>query len=314
MPKRPKQKIIVVVGPTASGKSDLAVALARNICLDRPRPVGRTSKLVLGGEVISADSRQVYRGLNIGSGKITSREMRGIPHHLLDVANPKQTFTASDFKQLAQKKISEIIARNHIPIIVGGTGLYIDVLLDKMSIPEVPPNVKLRKQLEKKSAVQLYALLKRIDPKRARTIEKQNPRRLIRAIEIARALGAVPAAKKSAPRYDILWLGILPADDVIKKNIAKRLTKRIRMGMIAEVRRLHSMGLSWKRLYDLGLEYRYVSLYLRGELTKKEMVAELETAIWQYARRQKTWFKKNKEIQWFTSPHAKEIKKEVSFF
>lgn len=293
-----KQKIIVIVGPTASGKSDLAVALAKKF----------------NGEVISADSRQVYRGLNIGAGKITKREMRGVPHHLLDVASPKRTYTASHFARDGRRAIKKIIGRGRIPIVVGGTGFYIRALVDDISIPEVPPNMKLRAQLEKKKVKELYQMLFRLDRARAKTIERENPRRLIRAIEIAKALGKVPPLTQGARAHDALWVGIQADDETLKKKIRMRLFARIRDGMITEVRNLHKNGLSWKRLYSLGLEYRYISLYLRGTLTKEEMPTQLETAIWQYARRQKTWFKKDNRIGWSTSREQKKIEKEIERF
>ena len=164
-----KQKIIVVVGPTASGKSDMGVSLARTF----------------GGEIISADSRQVYRGLDIGSGKITKKEMCGVPHFCLDLASPKKIFTAKDYERCARSAIGNIRQKNKIPIFVGGTGLYIDVALGRMRLADIPPNPRLRKRLAKKTAAQLFTLLKKLDPKRARAIDAKNPVRLIRAIEIA---------------------------------------------------------------------------------------------------------------------------------
>ena len=170
------QKLIVILGPTASGKSDMAVKLAKRF----------------NGEVVSADSRQVYKGLDIGTGKITKKEMQGVKHHLLDVANPKKQFTASDFVDLTSGLIRQIVNRRKVPIICGGTGFYIDALLGDKQIPEVPPNLKLRKELEKKSVEKLFEILKKLDPERAKNIDAKNPRRLIRAIEICKVLGRVP--------------------------------------------------------------------------------------------------------------------------
>lgn len=271
-----KPNVIALVGPTASGKSALGIYLAEK----------------LGGEVISADSRQVYRGLDIGTGKVTKKEMAGVPHHLLNVASPKKIFTASDFVQHAER----VIQKTALPIVVGGTGFYVDTLLGRMSIPEVSPNPTLRARLEMKSATQLFAMLKTLDPRRAKTIEPQHKRRLIRALEIAHALGKSPAPKRSK-KYKVLWLGLSPAPTTLKKNIHARLLRRER-GMIAEAKRLHARGLSYKRMDELGLEYRSLARLLQKQVSRDEMVEELERAIHKYAKRQYRWFKRNKEIHW----------------
>ncbi|HVZ76163.1 MAG TPA: tRNA (adenosine(37)-N6)-dimethylallyltransferase MiaA [Candidatus Paceibacterota bacterium] len=279
-----KQPVIAIVGPTASGKSSLGIYLAQK----------------LGGEVISADSRQVYKGLNIGTGKVTKKEMAGIPHHLLDVASPKRQFTVDQFVKLGTKAIKDILQRGHTPIIVGGTGLYVDMLLGRMSYPEVPPNPALRKRLEKKSTEHLFVMLEKLDPARARTIDAKNPRRLVRAVEIAKALGknSFPTAEQ---KYDVFWLGLNPDDATLKKNIHMRLTARMKTGMVAEARRLHAHGLSYKRMRELGLEYRFLADYLETKLDKEEFEESLERAIWQYAKRQRTWFKRNMDIHWIQS-------------
>lgn len=276
-----KQKIIVVCGPTATGKSDLAVAIAQKI----------------KGEVISADSRQVYRGMNLGTGKITEREMQGIPHHLLDVASPKNIFSVSDFVRLAEKAIEEISSAGHVPIVCGGTGFYIDALVSGQSIPEVPPNKKLRKELSGKTADVLFAKLKKIDSARAKTIDAKNPVRLVRAIEIATALGKVPKIKLSS-KYDALYIGLDTLDEVLKHKIHTRLLSRMKSGMLREARKLKASGVSWRRMEELGLEYRYMALHLQNKLSKNEMLTELESEVWQYAKRQRTWFKRNKNILW----------------
>lgn len=275
------QKIIVIVGPTASGKSDLAVKIAKE----------------RNGEIISADSRQVYKGLNIGSGKITKREMRGVPHFLLDVANPKKVFTVADFKRLGQKSINDILSRGKTPVIVGGTGFYIDALVFDMDIPEVPPNKILREKLEKKSLEQLFKELQKLDPERAEEIDSKNKVRLVRAIEIAKAIGKTPKIKK-LNKYDAEWIGIDWPDEVLKERIHTRLLKRIKSGMVKEAENLHTNGLSYKRMESLGLEYRYMARFLKKEITREQMISELETKIWQYAKRQRMWFKRNKDVKW----------------
>mgnify|MGYP003525270983 CR=1 FL=1 len=276
-----KPKIIVILGQTATGKSDFAVQIAKKV----------------GGEIISADSRQVYKGMDLGTGKITMKEMQGVPHHLLDVVNPKKVFSVSDFKKLADKKIGGIIKRGHVPIICGGTGFYIDAAIDGAILPEVPPNKKLRAVLEKKSAEQLYVMLKKLDKTRATNIDTRNKVRLIRAIEIAKALGKVPKVKK-VEKYEVMKIGLTLPDETLKERIYTRLLARIKKGMLREIKNLHDSGVSWKRMNDLGLEYRYGALYLQGKLSKQEMIEKLNTEIWHYAKRQRTWFKRDKGTVW----------------
>lgn len=294
-PKTDKPKLIVIVGTNASGKSALGVQLAKDF----------------NGEIVSADSRQVYKGLNIGTGKVTKREMRGIPHHLIDVTSPSRRFDVTRFQNLARKTISDIRKRGKLPIIVGGTGYFIDAIMYNQNFPEVKPNIELRKKLRSKTPAQLFEILNALDPKRAKSIERENPRRLIRAIEITTALGAVPKMDPE-PReseYHILWLGIRWPDEVLRKRIHTRLFARKRAGMIAEAKRLHSYGISYKRMEELGLEYKFLAYYLQGRMSKEEMLKKLETAIWQYARRQKTWFKRNKKIIWLNGIDLNNSKK-----
>lgn len=318
MSNRLRRKIVVIAGSTASGKSALAVTLARRY----------------NGEVISADSRQVYRGLDIGTGKITKKEMRGIPHHLLDVADPKEQFTAAEYQKLTRQKITEILSMGKLPIICGGTGLYIDAALWRVAIPEIPPNPVLRKKLEKKSPEELFEMLRELDATRAQTIDQHNPRRLVRAVEIAwadsservlglRAWRSENFVSRRSPRREgeadeifaaqseqelnVLWLGLMLPPEELKKKIAIRLFSRISRGMLTEVKTLHKHGLSWKRMEALGLEYRFVSRHLRGMLTKAEMIGKLQTEIYRYAKRQMTWFKRNKEIKWFRQSQKEAI-------
>jgi tRNA dimethylallyltransferase len=291
-------KLVAVVGPTAAGKSDLAVHLAKKF----------------NGEVVSADSRQVYRGLNIGTGKITKREMRGVRHHLLDVANPKRQFSVAQFKKLADLTIKDIASRNKLPILCGGSGFYISIVIDNITLPEVPPNKELRKKLEKKPAEELFAILEKLDPRRARNIDSNNPRRLIRSIEIASLIGNVPPFGKQQSNYNTLQIGIKTDPKVLRNKINKRLAARLKKGMIAEVKKLRASGISWKRFDELGLEYRYVAKFLRGELSKTEMKNLLEAEIWKYAKRQKQWFRRDKRIKWFDAREIAEIEKEIKRF
>jgi tRNA dimethylallyltransferase len=291
------QRVIAVVGPTSSGKTALGVWLAKRI----------KGGSCAGAEIISADSRQVYKGLNLGTGKVTKKEMAGIPHYLLDVANPKKAFSASDFKSLGEMAIVKIVKNKHLPIVVGGTGLYADVLLGRMVLPEVPPNPELRAKLEKKSAAQLFKLLQKKDPERAANIEPTHHRRLVRALEIATVLGRSPtktSAMEGQEQYQVLWLGLNPGMEILQKRISKRLNDRLQSGMLAEAKKLHKGRLSYKRMEELGLEYRSMALYLQNKITKEEMIAELDHAITNYAKRQLKWFKRNPNIVWITSNTA----------
>jgi len=296
MNKKDKKKLIVIVGPTASGKSDLAVKLAKKF----------------NGEVISADSRQVYKGMDIGTGKITKKEMQGIPHYLLDVANPKRKFTVAQYQKLVFKAINKIHKKGKLPIICGGSAFYIQSIIDQISIPKVPPDWNLRKKLSKKPVGELYQILKNLDPKRAKNIDKKNPRRLIRAIEIAEKLGKVPNLEKKPLPYPVLIIGIKKDRDELKKLIKKRLLKRIKKGMIAEVKKLKNSGLSWKRLEEFGLEYRWIAYYLQKKISYQEMIEKLQKEIEKFAKRQMTWWKSDKRIFWVKS--LKEAEKIVKKF
>jgi len=279
--------LVVITGPTASGKSELAVRLARRF----------------GGEIVSADSRQVYRGLDIGTGKITPRGMRGVRHHCLDIASPKRAMSVAAFQKHANRAIARIRRCGHIPFLVGGTGFWIDAVAYGISFPAAPPNPRMRKRLSRKSAQELLRMLRRLDPRRAKTIEQKNPRRLIRAIEIARALGGVPELKQSHP-YEVLWIGVQRTPEEERRRIRKRLRARFTAGMVQEARLLRKRGLAWKRFYELGLEYRFLADYLRGEITRRECRIQLEREINDYARRQMVWWKKRRELLWVSSERA----------
>ena len=288
-----KNKVIVILGQTSTGKSDLAVNIA----------------LKLNGEVISADSRQVYKGLDVGTGKITKKEMKGVCHHLLDVVSPKKIFSVSDYKKLADKKIKEIIARGHVPIICGGTGFYIDAVTKGVVLPEVPPNKELRKELDKESAETLFEIFKGLDKERAENIDRNNKVRLIRAIEIAKAIGSVPKVLEVKPEYEFIKIGIKMPEDKLKKRIRTRLRRRIRGGMAIELYNLRKKGVSWKRFMELGFDQKYLALFLQKKISNKEMLEAMFYGNWQYAKRQMTWFKRDKEINWFE--HGRRLNREV---
>jgi len=276
------KKLVVVVGPTASGKSALAICIAQKY----------------NGEILSADSRQVYKNMDIGSGKIMKKEMHGIPHHLLDIAHPSRRFTVLKYQSLAYRTLHDIWQRGKLPILCGGAGLYIHAVVDGVSIPKVKPNYVLRKKLGKQSTSTLFAILKKKDPQRALNIDPHNPRRLIRALEIVYALGKVPPSQSKPLDANILFIGIKKDSEKLKKLITKRLHARMKQGMIQEVSNLHYNGVSWKRLEDFGLEYRYIAQFLQKKITRQEMLQTLKKEIYAYAKRQMTWFKKEKRIHW----------------
>ncbi|MFI5205811.1 MAG: tRNA (adenosine(37)-N6)-dimethylallyltransferase MiaA, partial [Candidatus Paceibacterales bacterium] len=213
------QKVLVILGQTATGKSKLAVQIAKKI----------------DGEIISADSRQVYKGMNIGTGKITRIEMRDVRHHLLSFVNPKKQFTVAEYKKLAEKKIKEIIKRKKIPIIVGGTGFYLDALTKGITLPEVPPENKLRKKLGKKSAAALFKMLIKLDSNRAQSIDPKNKVRLIRAIEIAKSLGKVPKLVVGVTSYEFIKVGLFLPNEMLKKRIEERVHKMFKKGLLLAV-------------------------------------------------------------------------------
>ena len=293
-----KPLLIAVVGPTASGKSELAVKLAKKY----------------HGEVISADSRQVYRGMDIGSGKIEGKiqgfqyTYKSIPHYGIDIASPRSQYSVARFQKYADKVITEIIKRGKVPIICGGTGYWIDAVVYNQHLPAVKPNSQLRKKLEKLSTTELFAKLKKLDPTRAQNIDAKNPRRLIRALEIVLSTGKPVPVSSMQTKYDIIWLGITHDKEALEKRIDKRLGERLNLGMTKEIEKLRKGGLSWKRLEDFGLEYKYIALYLQSKLSHEQMVEQLSTAIKQYAKRQITWFKRNKNIHWIkNSKEASQI-------
>jgi len=291
--KTPTNKIVVILGQTATGKSDLAINLALRLHSGQAKKFG-----IDGAEIISADSRQVYRGLNLGTGKITKKEMAGIPHYLLNIASPSRRFNAAQYKKLGQEAIKKIQKKNKMPIICGGTGFYIRALIDDLQIPSVKPNLKLRAQLEKKTPEELFKELKRLDPRRAKNIDSQNPRRLIRALEIIYQTGQPVPKLKLKEQPNILFLGLQKPQPELARRIKIRLEKRLKQGMISEVKKLRAEGLSWKKLEDFGLEYRWVARYLQNKISRQEMAAGLQKDIEHYAKRQLTWFGRDQRIIW----------------
>lgn len=290
-----KPKLLIIVGATASGKTSLSIDLAKEFT----------------GEIISADSRQVYRSLDVGTEKISPNEMQNIPHHLIDVVDVGTIYSARDFARDADVAIADISKRNKLPIIAGGTFFYIDVLLGRAKTAEVEPNEELREYLSDFSPEALYGQLEALDPKRAMGIDRHNKRRLIRALEIVSEQGTVPEIKDQECPYDVLLLGIERTREELRARIKARAEKALERGLVEETRKLLEATVSAGRLSEIGLEYRLVLQYLDGELTEEQLIEKLEQKVWQYAKRQLTWLKRDSTIEWVTPGKRDEIIKLV---
>ena len=275
-----KPKILVILGPTASGKTKLGVDLARKF----------------KGEIISADSRQVFRGMDIGTGKDLEEYGKGkskVKYHLIDVAGPKRDFDLAKYQKLAFKAIEDVLKRKKLPIIVGGSGLYLQAIIDNYDLSFSKANRKKRDEFEKLGVKELFKRLEKLKPEFAKKInnsDKNNARRLARYLEIVENGGAID--KRLESPYEFLILGLDFSNEILRSRVSYRLLKRFEEGMVAEVKGLKENGLSNERLESFGLEYRYINRHLNGELSYPEMVYELEIASYRFAKRQKTWFKR----------------------
>ncbi len=241
--------------------------------------------------------------MDIGTAKVTKREMDGVPHFLLDLASPRITFTVAQFQRKALEVIRNIPTETPI-FVVGGSPFYIEAILDPQPYPEVRPDPALRKRLSKRSTSFLFRMLQRKDPRRANTIDRDNPRRLIRALEIVETLGVVPERRTTSP-YHVLKIGISLPRAKLYRNIDRRVDGRM-PGMLNETRRLHAQGISWKRLEGFGLEYRWMSQILKKQLTRREGVLRLKGDIHAFARRQLTWWRKDGTTRWITNRRSAE--------
>lgn len=283
--------LIVVVGPTASGKSDLALWLAGT----------------LEAEIVSADSRQVYRGLDLGTGKATVAERERVPHHLLDVADPGEAFNLAHYQALAYEALLDLQRRGRQGIMVGGTGLYVRAVVDDFLLPGVPPEPRLRRELASLSRQELVSRLLDLDPRAGERTDLANPRRVIRAIEvlIGRPRRAVASTGKGPGVVSALQLGLSWPRQELYRRIDERLAERMRAGMLEEVRRLLSAGISIEWLIRLGLEYRHLTQHLAGDVRDLEVALDrLRWAIHAYARRQLTWFRADPRIVWLDVEQA----------
>jgi len=294
-----KYNLIVILGPTASGKTSLAARLAGNI----------------GAEIISADSRQVYRGMDIGTGKDLAEyvvEGVSIPYHLINIVDPDDEFNVFEYQRRFLNCFKEISSRGIMPMLVGGTGLYIESVLKGYRMPFVPENSKLRKEVETADMETLAKRLLERNPEVHNTTDLKDRGRLIRAIEIAEHIYAHGLDESvSMPHIIPLVIGIRWERSILRRRITERLRERLKNGMVEEVIRLHESGIGWGKLDYFGLEYRYVGLYLQGKINDTDMFQTLATRIHQFAKRQETWFRrmerKGIEIQWFHGADYEEV-------
>ncbi|MDF1497043.1 MAG: tRNA (adenosine(37)-N6)-dimethylallyltransferase MiaA [Patescibacteria group bacterium] len=312
-------RVLIVLGPTSSGKTGLSLRIARE----------------LNGEIINADARQIYKKLTIGTGKppgrrgkfmghgsylvqvphlrdyeklgINQKDRSGqespypeIPHYLMDFMDPQKIISVAEWRRIALKAIKGITRRGHLPIIVGGTGLYIKALVENFAIPEVPPNSSLRKSYEKEPLEKLVKLLLKMDPDAETSVDLKNPRRVIRALEICTFTGK-PVSKlkvKRPPVIDAFQVGIKWTREQLKERINLSITRMMEEGWPEEVRRLHDGGIGWDAPAMTSIGYREIAGYIRGEILLEEAVEKAKHATHQYAKRQETWFKKDPTIHW----------------
>ena len=300
MSNNKKPKLIVILGPTASGKTELAIKLARKF----------------NGEIVNADSRQIYKKMDIGTGKIENRNWildirklkisniqypisNNIPIHLIDIVNPDEDFSVAEYKKLAINKIKEIQKRNKTPFLVGGTGLYISSVVDNLEIPKAPPNNKIRERLNKLNAKKLFEKLKKVDPKSAKIIGKNNKRKLIRSLEVYEITRRPFSAQqiKGQPLFNVLQIGIKIDREKLYKKIDQRVNEMIKIGLIEETKKL-AEKYSFSLPAMSGIGYQEIGLYLKNKITLDETVQKIKFRTHQYARRQMTWFRRDKRIRW----------------
>lgn len=281
------QKVIVIVGPTASGKTELSLVLAK----------------IFNGEIILADSRQIYSGMDIGTAKATKFEINNIPHHLMDIITPNQEYSVGQFKKDAIKAIHKIINSDKLPIVVGGTGLYVSALVNNLEIPEVKENKKLRSELEKEikenGLDHVFKKLTELDPEAANIVDPKNPRRVIRALEVALVTGQPYTLQRKIgkPLFDFLEIGLLCPADALKVRIIKRVKTMYRAGLVNEVKSLIKKYGEGPKAFD-AIGYRGTIDYLNGKISLAESKTQMVNNTWHYAKRQITWFKKDKKIVW----------------
>ncbi len=295
------KKVIVVCGQTATGKSDLAVSIALKL-----------KQQNINTEIISADSRQVYIGADMTSAKITQSEMCGVPHHMISVTSFKKDYTVADYKKAVTKIINKLHKQNIVPILCGGTGLYIYNVIYNNTIPKVLPNTELRVKLEKLSNEDLFNILKKKDPERAKNIDNKNKRRIIRALEIVEVLGYVPQNETPILNYETLFIGLKLENEELKNRIIKRTNKRMKLNMVDEIVSLHNKEkLSYERIASFGMEFKWLSLFAENLINKTECIDGINKDSLAYAKRQLTWFKRNKDINWLNPLKKADLNKQA---
>ncbi|PIR55595.1 tRNA (adenosine(37)-N6)-dimethylallyltransferase MiaA [Candidatus Peregrinibacteria bacterium CG10_big_fil_rev_8_21_14_0_10_36_19] len=280
--KSAKKPLIVILGPTASGKTALSLKIAKKY----------------NCEIISTDSRQIYKEMEIGTDAITLEEQNGIPHHMLGITTPDKTITMSEYVDLALEKIEEIYSRGHIPILVGGTGLYISAIIERYDMPKIPPNEKLREELEKMSTEDLHEKLKKLNPEAAERIHPNNRRYVIRAIEIATADSPKKASEK--PHFDVYMIGIKWPREELYQRVNYRVDRQIERGLLDEVKKLLKKGYAENLPSMSSLGVKEIIPYLKGESTLEECLNILKQSTRKYAKRQMTWFRRYDNVEWIT--------------
>jgi len=287
-----KPPLVAIVGPTAAGKTEVSLELAEEF----------------HGEIVSADSRQVYRQMDIGTDKATPEQQSRVAHHLLDMANPTERYTVAQFQQAAITAIGHIQTKGRLPFLVGGTGLYVQAVVDNLAIPAVAPQSTLRAELDGLPLEELQQRLRAADPVGYGNIDQRNRRRLVRAIEVTETAGVPFSELKAAADspFDTLIIGINKPWEVLEQRIEGKMTERREHGMIDEVKRLQESGISWEQLESFGLEYRRVAEHLQGKSSYEEMVERSARDLKAFAKRQLTWFKRDSRISWITDENEAE--------
>lgn len=286
----PGSPLLVIVGPTAVGKTELSIQIAQDF----------------KGEIISADSRQVYRGLDIGTAKATPQQQAVVPHHLLDVVNPDEILTLAEYQERAYTTIESILQRRHLPVLVGGTGQWVQAVIEGWGIPRVPPDPALRAALEAEAEASgvesFHARLAAVDPQAAQKLDPHNVRRVIRALEVYYKTGSPISQhqRKNPPPYHIIQIGLTRPREELYQRIDRRVDLMMEMGLLAEVEQLAVAGYDWDLPAMSGLGYRQIGQYLRGEISLAEAVALIKKETRRFVRQQYNWFRlDDPQIEWF---------------